>query len=148
MGHLNNSGRRGESVVTSAHSPFLLSPQVSVPRGGRGAARGNNTSQVCNHIFTCWHNSSEKVTSCQVWCFQPCSPSHLPARPLATHLSSLRLMESRSIRFGDLSELVKVGRLRRTWKGASVVSAGRRRRREDEKGRGGKDNTDDQRTLS
>lgn len=34
--------------------------------------------------------------------------------PLATHLSSLRLMESRSIRFGDLSELVKVGRLGRT----------------------------------
>lgn len=82
--HINTQSR------ASWQPPFLFSLKfplhTAAVEPGEGCDK-NNTGQVCNYIFTCWQNSSEKVTSCQVLCFQPCLPSNLP--PLCKHLSSL-----------------------------------------------------------
>lgn len=111
--HLNNSNWQGK-VLSHQHVigwldnlPFLVSLNFRSSQW-LGSGEKNNASQVCNYIFTCWQNSSEKVTSCQVLCFQPCSPSHLP--PLATHLSSLSNGAPLDAVW-DLSELVKVRHL-------------------------------------
>ena len=112
--HKNNSNWQGMGVVTSTHnrpawqppfSHFFKFPFFTVAGEQWKDFNKNNTSQVCNYIFTCWQNSPEKVTSCQVLCFQPCSPSHLP--PLTTHLSSFANGAS-LVSLWDLSELVKV----------------------------------------
>lgn len=111
----------GESVVcpintqsagltTSFPSALLKFPFFTVSVEQWEDFNESHTSQVCNYIFTCWQNSSEKVTSCQVLCFQPRLLPQPP--PLSTHLSSL----SNSLTNGalldsvwDLSGLVKVG---------------------------------------
>ena len=116
----NSNWRGGESVVSHQHTihwldnlfsfTLLKFPFFTVSVEQWEDFNESHTSQVCNYIFTCWQNSSEKVTSCQVLCFQPCLLPQPP--PLSTHLSSL----SNSLTNGalldsvwDLSGLVKVG---------------------------------------
>ncbi len=95
----------GESVVTSTHNrlAWQLSCLISLNfRSSQWLVSGerNDTSQVCSYIITCWQNSSEKVTSCQVLCFHPCSFSHLPPL-LRTSFSPLSFPHQWSLaRFG------------------------------------------------